>query len=116
MVFASHAIEVFSRILPGWYFSAIYSYGMLGGLLTRWNPHTNSFKAFRTIGGLLIEGRFLNNNLDVAVLNIYGPYKDEEVFWVSLDHCGILKSPNLIIAVILISRYLLLRYGARIVM
>ena len=45
------SLLAFSKILPGWDFCALDSVGLLGCLLTGWNPHIVRCKDFETVGG-----------------------------------------------------------------
>ena len=44
-----------------------------------------------------MEGKLGFINKDVAILNVYGPYKNRDNFWVSLSDSGLLNIVNLII-------------------
>ena len=54
MCSSSHALLAFSKLLPSWEFCAISATGLLGGLLTAWNPHRVKCRAFQTCAGLLV--------------------------------------------------------------
>jgi len=49
------------------------------------------------VGGILLTGRSLINNQELALLNINGPCKDQKPLWKSLEDNGILSIKNLII-------------------
>jgi hypothetical protein len=61
-------------------------------------PFTFLFDSYLTVGGMLLTGKSLVQNKELALLNIYGPCKDRKQFWKALDDSGILAIKNLIVA------------------
>ena len=87
----------FSKLLPSWEFCAISASGLSGGLLTAWNPHRVKCRAFQTCVGLLVQASFHGMSSPIAILNVYGPYRDRELFWEKALRGGILNIPNLVL-------------------
>jgi hypothetical protein len=61
---------------PSWVSVAVSSLGNSGGLLVAWDPGYFDLVPFLTCGGILLLGRCLATNQELAFLNIYGPCKD----------------------------------------
>jgi hypothetical protein len=97
MVCEAKAREVFVKLLPNWYFCGVDSIGLSGGLLTSWNPRKADFTVFFTPAGILLEGVVKDLNLNLKLINCYGPYADREVFWEGIKREGILNEDNLIL-------------------
>jgi len=97
MASADKACAYFQRLFPGWDVVAIDANGMSGGVLCGWNPKFCDFKAFSTSAGILVQGFMRGCDTLVKFFNIYGPFRDREVFWRKLADCGILKDPALIL-------------------
>jgi len=85
------------RFRPSWFFSAVNSSGNSGGLLVAWDPFVYDLTPFLTAGGILLIGRQLNSNQEVAFLNVYGPCAEKKKFWSNLADSGLLTVPNLIL-------------------
>ena len=54
----SHALNLFSKLKPGWELCSIDSTGLLGGLLLGWNPLLIGCKAFTSYAGILLKANF----------------------------------------------------------
>jgi hypothetical protein len=80
-----------------WVSVAVSSMGNSGGLLVAWDPGFFDLTPFLTCGGLLLVGRCLATNQELAFLNVYGPCQDKLLFWTLLANSGILSIPNLIL-------------------
>jgi endonuclease/exonuclease/phosphatase family metal-dependent hydrolase len=80
-----------------WVTAAVNSIGNSGGLLVAWDPSLFDLRPFLSSGGILLLGRCLATNQEVALLNIYGPCLDRPLFWSHLANSGLLSLPNLII-------------------
>jgi hypothetical protein len=52
---------------------------------------------FFTPAGILLEGVVKDLNLNLKLINCYGPYSDREVFWEGIKREGILNEDNLIL-------------------
>lgn len=98
MCLATHAIEFFTKHWLGWYFCAMDSVGLSGGLLSGWNPATMCCTAYKTMGGILLKGIFLASNLNMEILNMYALYRDRETYWKALAATSILNFLNFIVA------------------
>jgi len=81
-----------------WVTAAVNSLGNSGGLLMAWNPDLFELRPFLSRGGILLIGRSLATNQEVAFLNVYGPCTDKLPFWTHLSKSGLLSIPNLILA------------------
>ena len=66
-------LHAFSKLLPNWEFYAISASGLLGGLLTVWNPRRVRCHAFETLAGILVKAKFWGLNTTLDILNCYGP-------------------------------------------
>jgi hypothetical protein len=66
-------------------------------MLVAWDPGFFDLVPFLTCGGLLLRGRCLATNQELALLNVYGPCKDKTQFWTQLASSGLLDIPNLIL-------------------
>ena len=91
------ALHAFSKLLPSWEFCDSDASGLSGGLLTAWNPMHVKFWAFETCVGILVHAAFWGLPIPLAILNVYGPYRDRELFWDKAHNGGILSIPNLIL-------------------
>jgi hypothetical protein len=60
------------RFRPSWVSSAVNSIGNSGGLLVAWDPYLFDLTPFLTIGGILLVGRCLSTNQELAFLNVMG--------------------------------------------
>jgi hypothetical protein len=83
---------------PSWLTSAVSSAGTSGGLLAAWDPALFSLDSYLTVGGILLSGKCLAHNREIAFLNVYGPCKDIISFWKKVNDSGILTIKNLIVA------------------
>ena len=97
MVTAEKAIDVFSKVVGSWNISAVDAIGLLGGLLTAWNPKKANFVVFKTVAGILLQGRYLNGDRELKILNCYGPYQNRIPYWNLIRDSGLLKEEGLII-------------------
>ena len=92
------ALLAFSKLLSIWEFCATDAIGLLGGLLTEWNPHSVCCKAFDIVAGILVNAKFRGSPTTFSILNCYGPYSNREAFWSRAKAGGLLSLPNLISA------------------
>ena len=97
MCSASPALFAFSKILPSWEFYAISASGLSGGLLSAWNPLKANYRAYQTCAGLLVQASIRGNPSPISILNVYGPYRDHELFWEKALRGGILIISNLVL-------------------
>ena len=97
MVSSDKAIDVFSKVLGNWYMSAVDATGLSGGLLSAWNPLKANFEVFKSVAGIILQGRLLNGLQEINILNCYGPYHHRIPFWNLIRTGGILKTSGLII-------------------
>ena len=51
----------------------------------------------QTCAGLLVQDSFRDMPSPIAILNVYGPYRDRELFWEKALRVGILNIPNLVL-------------------
>ena len=58
---------------PSWVSVAVSSMGRSGGMLVAWDPSFFDLTPFLTCGGILLVGRCLSTNQELAFLNVYGP-------------------------------------------
>jgi hypothetical protein len=80
-----------------WFSAAASSIGNSGGLLAAWDPVIFDLVPYITCGGILLMGRCLATDQEIAFLNVYGPCLDRLQFWSRLAASGILSIPNLIL-------------------
>lgn len=73
------------------------SFGLLGGLISGWNPSKADFHSFHISAGIILEGRIKLVSYPLKLLNCYGPYKDKVPFSKLLENNGFLKEDNIII-------------------
>jgi hypothetical protein len=85
------------RFRPSWFSAAVSSIDNSGGLLVAWDPCHFALKPSLSCGGLLLQGYSLATNLELTLLNLYGPCSDKVPFWSKLAKSGILSLKNLII-------------------
>ena len=90
------ALHAFSKLLPTWEFCAISASGLSGGLLTAWNPHRVKYHVFETCAGILVKASFHDLSTPFSILNVYGPYRNRELFWEKAHRRGLLSIPNLV--------------------
>ena len=55
-------------------------------------------KEFKTNLGIVLEGKLGFLDLDLTILNVYGPYKNRDRFWDPLSTLGLFNYENLILA------------------
>ena len=96
MCSSSPTLLSFSKLLPSWEFCAISASDLSGGLLTAWNPLRVKCRAFQTCAGLLVQASFHGMPSPIAILNVYAPYRDRELFWEKAHRGGILSISNLV--------------------
>ena len=78
-------VEEMEYILKGWTFLSVDAQGKYGGLLLGWKSRFfHLLNAWGVGSGLCASLFSLELNLDVSLVNIYGPYIDREVFWKKL--------------------------------
>jgi len=80
-----------------WFSAAVSSLGTSGGLLVAWDPSLFALKPSLSCGGLLLRGYCLATNMDLALLNIYGPCSEKTPLWTQLANSGLLSLTNLIV-------------------
>jgi len=94
----SPALIAFSKLLPSWEYCAISAKGLSGGLLSAWNPSMVNCKAYHTCAGILLQASIRGMPaIPLNILNVYGPYRDRELFWDNALRGGILNLPHLVI-------------------
>jgi hypothetical protein len=98
LVSAQKARDFLFIFRPSWALCSINSVGNSGGLLVAWDPNLFDLVPYLTVGGILLTGRSLLNNREIALLNIYGPCSDRKTFWNSVEDNDILSVKNLIMA------------------
>ena len=91
-------LHLFSKMRPSWEFCALDSLGILGGLLTSWNPHLTHCKVFHSYDGILVKAIFKGLDFVFSILNYYGPYSNKYFFWYKVLARAIFYYPNLILA------------------
>ena len=74
-------LHSFFKLLPNWEFCATCASSLSGGLLTAWNPRRVRYHAFETIAHILVKADFRGMNAPLVILNCYGPYRNQELFW-----------------------------------
>ena len=97
MVSSDKAIEVFSKVVGSWHMSAVDSIGMSGGLLTAWNPKKVVFDVFSSVAGMIMQGKTVNGDQTLKVVNCYGPYQNRLPFWNQVKAGGLLQEKGLIL-------------------
>ena len=55
--------------------------GLLGGLLSAWNPKDVRCKYFITTVGIFLKVRFRDIRCVKNCLKMYAPYLEREIFW-----------------------------------
>jgi hypothetical protein len=98
LVSAQKARDFFLSFRPSWAVCSVNSVGNSGGLLVAWNPSLYDLAPYLTVGGILLTGRSLLLNKEIAFLNIYGPCSNRKAFWKSVEGSGLLSIKNLIMA------------------
>jgi hypothetical protein len=69
-----------------------------GWLLASWDPNIFTLVPSLTVGGLLLTGTCLSNNMEIALLNFYGSCVDKRRFWNLVADSRLLSIKNLILA------------------
>jgi hypothetical protein len=77
-----------------WNSAAVSSVGNSGGLLVAWDPAFLTLLPYLTCGGILLMGRCLATNQEIAILNVYAPCLDRLPFWTRLAASGITQHPQ----------------------
>jgi hypothetical protein len=72
--------------------------GKYGGFLAAWDPSLFVLEAVHIAGSIVLTGRSVATNRELAFLNLYGPCQNIITFWKSIIDSGILSIPNLISA------------------
>jgi len=80
LVNVQKARDFMHLLRPYWVLSAFNSMGTSGGLLVSWDPNLYELVSYLTIGGILLTGRCIINNRELALLNIYGTCMDHKQF------------------------------------
>ena len=91
-------VEEMESILKGWTFLSLDAQGKSGGLLLGWNSRFfHLLNAWGMGSGLCASLFSLELNLDVCLVNIYGPYINREVFWKNYLELDCMKCEKLIL-------------------
>ena len=91
MVSSEKAIEVFTKVVGSWFMSAVDATGLLVGLLSAWNPKKANFDVYKSVAGIILQGRHIDGVQKINILNCYGPYHHIIPFWNHIRAGGILK-------------------------
>jgi exonuclease III len=73
------ARDFLHHLRPSWVSTVVNSIGNSGGLLVSWDPNLYDLASFLTIGGILLTGRCILTQKEVALLNVYGSCKDRKL-------------------------------------
>ena len=85
-------------MLKGWNFLSLDARGKYGGLLLVWRSiFFHLLNAWGVDSGLCASLFSIELNLDICVINIYGPYTDREGFWRNIFDLICLKGKKLIL-------------------
>ena len=85
-------------MLKGWDFLSLDACGKSGGLLLGWRSiFFHLLNAWDVASGLCVSLFSIELNMDICLLNIYGPYIEREVFWRNLLGVDGLKCNHLIL-------------------
>lgn len=87
----------FSQFLRGWEMVTVDANGCSSGLITTWNPKFVRFSPYNTSIDILISRSFTGIEMELDLLNCYGPYAVREIFWNRLRDDGILNLTSFII-------------------
>lgn len=90
MMGVEDAMSYFLRIKSGWRVCALDALGLSGGTLSACNQEVVEFKAYRTVAGILLEGRLNGFSKFIRILNIYAPYQNRRSFWEHIKSIGLL--------------------------
>lgn len=71
----------FLQLFLGWECCTIDALGLLGGILSTWNPKVAKLAPFFTCVVILLEGYFKDLNQEFKILNCYDPYSKRQMFW-----------------------------------
>ena len=74
-------LRLFAFMKPSWEFCAIDALGLLGGILSAWNPHLVRCKSYHSFVGILLSANFKGLELVFSIVNYYGPYVNRTTFW-----------------------------------
>jgi exonuclease III len=72
------ARDFLNVLRPSWVLTTVNSLGNSGGLLVTWDPNLYDLVASLTVGGILLTGRCLTTQKEIALLNVYGSCKDRK--------------------------------------
>lgn len=98
MVSSLQACDMFLKMFPSWHCCGSDALGISGGLLSTWNPLKAHFSSFKVEAGILLEGRLLDLDRSVRLLNVYSPYSKKIYFWDRILCSGLLNDLSLILA------------------
>ena len=87
-----------SSISPLYTFIAQSGRGHTGGIAIRWNQSTiRCTNSWGSPSGLGVHISWVAENLNLNIVNIYGPYNDRVEFWDSFKNSDISRKENMII-------------------
>ena len=81
MVLGDKARFIFSQIIPISEMESTESSFLSGGMLSAYNSRRGRFTPFHTSTCILLSRNFMGFDLELNLLNWYGPYADRESFW-----------------------------------
>lgn len=93
----SDAISTFLSIRPAWKCCAIDANGQDGWILAAWNPLLAELKPFTVCSGIVLFGKLKGLSLSLYIVNLYGPYRDRQVFWEQVFPNNVMSTRNLIL-------------------
>jgi hypothetical protein len=97
LVDGQKARSFLNNFRPDWHTCSVNSLGNSGGLAASWDPSKFDLHPYLSCGGILLTGTCLWNNLQINLLNSYGPCQNKKLFWDRVESRGLLDLPNLII-------------------
>jgi hypothetical protein len=98
LVTAQKSRDFLLSFRPEWAVCSVSSVGTSGGLLAAWDPTFFDLSPYLTVGGILLTGKNIFNNREVALLNVYAPCTNQISFWKIVEGSGLLNVKNLILA------------------
>jgi exonuclease III len=98
LVPAQKARDFLLNFRPSWAICSVNSVGNSGGLLATWDPNLFDLVPYLTVGGILLTGRSLLNNREIALLISTDHAQIRKTFWNSVEGNDILSIKNLIMA------------------